>query len=63
MSIEQIQTQIQNINNNTSLTSEEKKFRVKLYQTLIESNFQESKYNQQLTQFIKSATELVNLSD
>ena len=63
MNIEQIQSEIKKINNNTNLNNEEKKLRIKVYQTLIELNIQESKYNEQMIKFIQDANEMVTVSD
>ena len=52
MNIEQIQAEMQKISDNPNLTNEEKISRIKVYQTFIESSIQETKYNEQMIQFI-----------
>ena len=63
MNIEQIQEEIQIISANSNLTKEEKISRIKVYQTFIESSIQETKYNEQMLQFIEGAIELGNVSN
>lgn len=58
MSIEQIQMEIQNINDNPNLSSEEKKTRISVYRTLLESTIQESKYNEHMVLFVNGAKDL-----
>lgn len=62
MSIEQIQIEIQKIGNNSNLTSEEKISRIKMYQTLLETVIQETKYNEQVYKFIQDASKMENIS-
>lgn len=62
MNIEQIQAEMQKISDNPNLTNEEKISRIKIYQTFFESSIQETKYNEQMIQFIQGASEMVNIS-
>ncbi len=62
MDIEQIKLEIQRISNNSNLSYEEKMSRIQVYQTFIQSSFQEAKYNAQIFQFIHGACEMEYIS-
>ncbi len=63
MNINDLQKNIENINNDNTLTNNQKITRIKIYQTLFNTTIEETKYNNEMLKFIENANRMVSISN